>query len=52
MRGELSNQLMSDLPMSRTEETPPFQCVGLDVFGPYLTHDGICTRSTKATKKV
>ena len=52
MRGSSRHQRMADLPPSRLEESPPFTHVGLDLFGPYLVHDGISTRRTKASKKV
>ena len=52
LRAPTQTQMMSDLPVSRLEETPPFSNVGLDVFGPYLVHDGLTTRRSKATKKL
>ena len=53
LRAPTRLQMMSDLPVSRLERTPPFSSVGLDAFGPYLIHDGAhSTRRTKATKKI
>lgn len=52
LRGNACSQLMSDLPEDRVEDIPPFSNIGMDVFGPYLVHDGISTRRTKATKKM
>ena len=52
LRSTTSNQLMSDLPADRLEEAPPFTNTGLDVFGPYIVHDGVNTRSRTASKKV
>ena len=51
-RAPLCTQKMADLPRDRLEEVPPFQNVGLDVFGHFLIHDGKNTRQSKATKKV
>ncbi|XP_023816942.1 uncharacterized protein LOC111948389 [Oryzias latipes] len=33
-------QRMSDLPLDRTEPSPPFTYVGMDCFGPFLVKDG------------
>ena len=52
LRAPTQTQKMSDLPTYRLEETPPFSNVGLDVFGPYLVHDGHTTRRSKGTKKL
>lgn len=38
LRGLLLEQRMADLPIDRTEATPPFTHVGVDVFGPWLIH--------------
>lgn len=35
-RGTMLTQHMADLPEDRTEPSPPFTCVGIDVFGPWL----------------
>ena len=43
---------MADLPFDRLEATPPFLNIGIDIFGPFFIHDGIRTRSNKATKKI
>ena len=45
-------QLMSDLPVDRLTQSPPFLHCGVDVFGPYMVHDGQCTRRTTSGKKV
>ena len=52
LRGSLQEQRMADLPPDRLEKSPPFSNVGLDLFGPYLVHDGQTTRRNNATKKV
>ena len=52
LRGKCQDQLMADLPPDRLEETPPFTNVGIDLFGPYLIHDGKTTRTQRSTKKV
>ena len=52
LRGSLAVQKMADLPPERVSATPPFQQVGLDVFGPLYFTDSKTTRSTKATKKM
>ena len=51
-RGKLQTQKMAELPPDRLEKAAPFEKVGMDVFGPYSTHDGKSTRKTCATKKV
>ena len=51
-RGAFQQQIMAPLPADRLEEVPPFTNVGVDLFGPYLVHDGQSTRRTKCTKKV
>ena len=51
-RAPLEEQMMSDLPPDRIEESSPFTYTGIDAFGPYLVHDGATTRRQKATKKV
>ena len=43
LRGPPLEQHMADLPVDRTEATPPFTHVGFDVFGPWLIH----TRKTR-----
>ena len=43
---------MADLPSDRLEHVPPFTNSGVDVFGPFLVHDGKTMRRTTATKKV
>ena len=52
LRATTSVQLMADLPYDRLEEVPPFTNVGIDIFGPFLIHDGKNTRRTLATKKI
>ena len=52
LRGNTSVQLMSDLPIERVTESTPFENVGIDVFGPFLVHDGIKTRKSPSTKKM
>ena len=51
-RAPLMSQKMANLPAERLAESPAFTYTGLDVFGHFLVHDGVSTRSTKATKKV
>ncbi|XP_014676616.1 PREDICTED: uncharacterized protein LOC106816503 [Priapulus caudatus] len=43
LRGTLCHQKMADLPVDRITPTPPFTCVGVDVFGPW----DIVTRRTR-----
>ena len=43
---------MADLPSDRLESVPPFSNSGVDVFGPFLVHDGKTTRRTNASKKI
>ena len=43
LHGPPLEQHMADLPVDRTEATPPFTHVGFDVFGPWLIH----TRKTR-----
>ncbi|XP_052817602.1 uncharacterized protein LOC128243724 isoform X1 [Mya arenaria] len=43
LRGQLSHQMMSDLPADRVTPSPPFSFVGIDVFGPWH----IVTRQTR-----
>ena len=50
-RGGSPHQLMADLPLERLARTPPFLHSGVDVFGPYMIHDGRTTRRTQASKK-
>ena len=52
LRGKTQNQIMADLPADRLSTLAPFSHVGVDIFGPYLVHDGKHTRRTNATKKV
>ena len=40
LRGRPITQKMSSLPTVRTEPTPPFTHVGMDVFGPFSCKDG------------
>lgn len=39
-RRKTENQSMGDLPVDRTEPTPPFTYVGMDCFGPIYVKDG------------
>ena len=52
LRGKCQGQKMSDLPVDRLEKVPPFTNTGLDVFGPFVVHDGKTTRNTRGSKKV
>lgn len=52
LRGSLLNQVMSDLPSDRLEETPPFTNTGLDVCGPFHITDGTNTRRHASNKKL
>ena len=40
LRGNTCQQKMSDLPLERLTETPPFTYVGLDLFGPFIVKEG------------
>ena len=42
---------MSDLPTTRTENTAPFQSIGIDVFGPFKILYGRSTRSHSGSTK-
>ena len=42
----------ADLPHDRLEDVPLVSNVGIDCFGTYYVHDGLCTRQTKVTKKM
>ena len=52
LRGRTLTQQMAPLPSDRLEATPPFYNIGIDVFGPFMVHDGQNTRRTSASKKV
>ena len=43
---------MADLPSDHLEHVPSFTNSEIDVFGPFLVHDGKTTRCTNTTKKV
>ena len=40
LRGSLEQQKMSNLPIDRTESSPPFTYCGVDFFGPWLVKEG------------
>ena len=40
LRGKFGEQLMADLPFSRTTTEPPFTYCGVDVFGPVIVKEG------------
>ena len=40
LRGQLSQQKMSNLPESRASDAPPFSYCGCDCFGPYMVKEG------------
>ena len=52
LRGGFEGQMMAELPAYRLERTAPFEKIGIDVFGPYMIHDGKTTRRYNANKKV
>ena len=52
LRAPFQQQYMSDLPVDRLEEIPPFSNVGLDVLGPFQFHDGRNTRCSSSSKKM
>ena len=39
MRAKPTEQQMGNLPKERTEQSPPFTCVGIDTFGPFTVRD-------------
>ena len=39
LRADIQGQQMAPIPEKRTEPTPPFTCVGCDIFGPFLVRD-------------
>ena len=45
-------KLMSDLPEDKLASTPPFQNVGIYVFGPYNISNGSSTRRSVGTMKI
>ena len=45
-------QQMSDLPLDRLHESPPFTYAGLDAFGPFPVSEGKSTRKSSADKKI
>ena len=45
-------QKMADLPRDRLQKTPPFQNVGMDVFGPFFVNNGKTTRANPGKRKV
>ena len=51
-RGKTATPIMADLPAERTEPTPPFSAVGIDVFGHFTVSTGPTTRKNAGTKKV
>ena len=40
LRGQLTEQKMSDLPESRATDAPPFSYCGCDCFGPFIVKEG------------
>ena len=52
LRGKLATQFMSDLPLDRLQDVPPFENVGLDCFGPFFIKGGRATRNTSASTKI
>ena len=52
LRGAPQLQKMSDLPVDRLEESPPFTYSGMDVFGPYLISESRSTRRYNSDWKV
>ena len=52
LRGRPMQQKMADLPSQRLEATPPFQCTGMDVFGPFKVNNGRVTRASPGTRKI
>ena len=51
LRREECGQLMAQLPEKRVTSGSLFDSIGIDVFGPFMVHDGRTTRRTKATVK-
>ena len=43
---------MADLPKDRLERIPPFQRIGIDVFGPFYIFNGHTTRSNPGKRKI
>ena len=52
LRGKPMQQKMADLTSQRLEKTPPFQCSGMDVFGPFKVNNGRVTRADTGTRKI
>ena len=43
---------MGDLPDFRTAMSPPFECVLMDLFGPFLIRDDCIKKGPRVNKKV
>ena len=52
LRGKLATQFMSDLPIDRLQDVPPFENVSLDCFGLFFIKGGRATRNTCASTKI
>ena len=52
LRSKPMQQKMADLPTQRMEKIPPFQCSGMDVFGPFTVNNGRVTRANTGTRKI
>ena len=52
LRAKPMEQKMADLPSQRLMKTPPFQCTGMDVFGPFTVNNGRTTRANTGTRKI
>ena len=52
LRGPPLEQIMSDLPNERLQQSPPFQNVGIDVFGHFFIKEGVDTRRNASKRKI
>ena len=52
LRGPPLEQMMSNLPSERLQQSPPFQNVGIDVFGHFFVKEGVNTRRNASKKKI
>ena len=51
-RRKFCSQTMGDLPDFRTAMSPPFECVLMDLFGPFLIRDDCIKKGPRVNKKV
>ena len=52
LRARTESQIMGDLPSFRSEMSPAFSCVAMDLFGPWEVKDDIIVRGPKRYRKI